>query len=266
MKYKTFELAISTMHKTKDECIEMIKKENISVDLIIINQCDIDDFDEFFLGNQHIRLFYTTERGLSKSRNMALRNMQADIMAIGDDDLVYFDNIDKIILNYYNTNSQADVVVFNIDDFLKKFPVKPKKCHFFDLLGFKSFQITFNKSIQGILFNEYFGTGSKYAQHGEENIFLADAWRHRLNIFYSSVKILKRERSESSWFKGYTESYFNDKGAVLYKISPLFFVPFILFFAFRIRKKVNYRFSKIISFMRKGRHDYLLYQKHIGNK
>ena len=85
----TFEIAIATMHKTKEEVQSMLDVMNIHCDCIVVNQCDKDDYYEENT-NRHLRIFFTKERGLSKSRNMALRNCQADILAIGDDDLYYY--------------------------------------------------------------------------------------------------------------------------------------------------------------------------------
>ena len=127
----TFEIAISTMHKTKEQCLEMLKQENIHCNCIVINQCDADEYHEEIINNQLIRLFFTKERGLSKSRNMALRNMHADIMAIGDDDILYYEGFNDIILKYYETNKNADVVLFNLEDCYKIYPNRNKKCCFF---------------------------------------------------------------------------------------------------------------------------------------
>ena len=86
----TFEIAISTIHKNHYEVLEMLEKENIKCNCIVVNQCDEEHFEEIEDDSRKIRIFYTKERGLSKSRNMALRNSKADILAIGDDDLFYY--------------------------------------------------------------------------------------------------------------------------------------------------------------------------------
>ena len=36
----TFQLLISTMHKTKEEILDMLKKMNVNCDCVIINQCN----------------------------------------------------------------------------------------------------------------------------------------------------------------------------------------------------------------------------------
>ena len=261
----TFEIAIATMHKSKEQCLEMLNKENIHCDCLIVNQCDSDDYYEENLAGRRIRIIFTKERGLSKSRNMAIRNMQADIMSIGDDDLYYYDNFDKKILSYYELNPNADVVLFNMDDCYKTFSDKTRKCNFLELSGYKSMQTTFkrkfknNKEVRSFSFNEYFGTGSSYVQSGEENIFLADLWRAGAKIFYCKEKILKRDEAESSWFKGYTESFIKDRGAIYYAISSFLYYLYILRFALKIRKKMN--FIRVIKLMKDGKKEYRIFQK-----
>lgn len=236
----TFELEISTMHKTKEECFAMLEKMNVCCNCIIINQCDCNDYFEKVIDGQHVRIFFTTERGLSKSRNMALRNCNADILGIADDDLYYYDDFDKIIIDYYQTNKNADIVLFNMQDCYKAFSNKNHKCSFFELSGFKSVQMTMNIKnviVKGIFFNEYFGTGSKYIQSGEENIFLADCYRNKLQIYYCKKQILRRELTQSSWFKGWTEDFIKDRGAIYFVISKMYFPLYVLRFALKNYKK-----------------------------
>lgn len=257
----TFEIAISTMRKNHDEVLEMLKKENIHCGCIVINQCDENRAEELNLENQRIRIFYTTERGLSKSRNMALKNAEADILAIGDDDLFYYDNFEKTILSYYEANSKADIALFNMDDLYKTFPRKSRKCGFFELSGYKSMEATFRvASIRGksLQFNEFFGTGSKCFNSGEENIFLADCYHSKCRIFYCKDKIVKRLPGESSWFKGYDENFLRDRGAIYYAMSKSLFALYTLRFSF-VKHKAIKKISvlKTIRLMYEGKNEYL---------
>lgn len=257
----TFEIAISTMHKNHDEILGMLKKENIHCDCIVINQCDENRKEELTVENQKVRILYTTERGLSKSRNMALRNAEADILAIGDDDLLYYDNFDKTILSYYESNSKADIALFNMDDLYKTFPRKSRECGFFELSGYMSIETTFRvASIRGrsLQFNELFGTGSKYFNSGEENIFLADCYHAKCRIFYCKEKIVKRLPGESSWFTSFNdEKFIKTRGAIYYAMSKIFFSLYILRFAFVKRKIIKpVSPSKALALMLQGKKEY----------
>ena len=85
----TLNLLIACMHE-KDTSI--IKRSNVQSDVVVVNQCDHDSVEEFdFLNKKgitcHAKFINTTERGLSRSRNMAIENAQkADVCYICDDD------------------------------------------------------------------------------------------------------------------------------------------------------------------------------------
>ena len=233
----TFEIAVATMYKTCKDVFNMLDVMNIHCNCLVINQCDKEDYYEEYRDSQRIRIIFTKERGLSKSRNMAMNNAQGDVLGFADDDLLYFDNFDKTILNYYKKNPKADIVIFNIDDCYKKFVSKSHKCGFFELSGYKSMQCTIRlQSVRdnNVRFDELFGTGSKHFNSGEENIFLADAWKRNNNIFYCKQKILKREKCESSWFIGFNDKNFIlTRGAVYYRISKHFFLLYVFRFAIK---------------------------------
>lgn len=261
----TFELEISTMHKTKEECFAMLAKMNVRCNCIIINQCDCNDYFEKVIDDQHVRIFFTTERGLSRSRNMALRNCNADILGIADDDLYYYDDFDKIIINAYNKQRDAGVMIFNMDYEKKTFPEYDFRCNFFHLLGFISMLCTFNMKVinslthkKKLLFNNLFGSGSSYFHSGEENIFLADCYHAGLHIYYRCVKILYRPQMPSSWFSGYDEKFLRDRGAIFYAMSKYWYPVLVLQFALR-RKAILKAFSffERVSLMNSGRKEFI---------
>lgn len=258
----TFELEISTMSKNKLEILEMLERMNIHCNCIVINQCGHDSYFEITNGQQKIRIFNSSEHGLSKSRNLAIANSKADILGIADDDLKYYDNFEEKILDFYESNPKVDIGIFNIDTYEKEFPSKGFKCKLKNLGSFISMQCTFRVNAikkKYIKFNEYFGSGSGYFSSGEENIFLSEAYKKHLNIFYSEQKILRREESLSSWFKGYNDPKFiTDRGAIYTAISP--FLSSLLMLRFVIRKRELIKpvsFFDAVEFMRLGRKQYM---------
>ncbi len=256
----TFELLISTMHKTKEQVIEMLQIMNLKCDCVIVNQCNLELYENIFINNQQIKIIYTKERGLSRSRNMAIKFASADVVGIADDDLFYYNNFDKEIINYYQKNQKADIVIFNMDDCYKCFSNKEKKCNFLSLSGYKSMQLTFKlNSIKnnGIQYNIIFGTGSDYYQSGEENIFLADSYRKKLKIYYSPSKILKRDISESSWFHGYDESFIRSRGAIYYAMSSFLYPLYLIRFAIKMcYLQKTFSFFKTIKIMQQEKRRY----------
>ena len=76
----TLTLLIACMHE-KDTSI--IQRSNVQTDVVVVNQCDHDSVEEFDFVNKkgkicHAKFICTNERGLSRSRNMAIRNAWGD--------------------------------------------------------------------------------------------------------------------------------------------------------------------------------------------
>lgn len=91
-------------------------------------------------------------------------------------------------------------------------------------IAFRRKSITKN----GITFNLHFGGGTEYSA-GEDTLFLHDCLRKGLKIVAvpDSIATLLENR-ESTWFKGYTDKYFLDRGALFAAISKKW-LPFYVY-------------------------------------
>lgn len=65
-----------------------------------------------------------------------------------------------------------------------------------------------------IAFSLLFGGGARYS-NGEDSLFLAECIRKGLKVFKAPVTIGKENGRPSTWFHGYNEKFFYDRG-VLY--------------------------------------------------
>jgi len=90
------EVLMSAMHQDN---FDIENKTKINSDLLIINQCDKDDYVEMTVDGHLWRMISTTERGLSKSRNMALENAKGDIFLCLDSDEILNSKAIEIIIN-----------------------------------------------------------------------------------------------------------------------------------------------------------------------
>lgn len=207
------------MHQ-KDKSI--IQRSNIQTDAIVINQCDNDSIENYAFKNNknvecNVSFINTTERGLSRSRNMAIRYAtDADICLICDDDEYLMNDYEDIILSAYAENPKANLIAFSLirKDVEKKYPIEKKILKFKQILKTSSVQITFklkplNK--HGISFDEEMGSGTGNGG-GEENKFLLDCKRKKIEMFYFPYVIATINTGQSQWFYGYTNEYFKAKG------------------------------------------------------
>lgn len=89
------QVLVSTMHR-KD--YSLLDEMNIQSDAVVINQCDIEKTEEFLYKGHNIKWISVKERGIGKSRNMAIENADADIILFADDDIVYDDGMAQAVV------------------------------------------------------------------------------------------------------------------------------------------------------------------------
>lgn len=223
------EVLLSCMH---NDVPSLIKRTNITGYGIVINQCGEDN--QYDIGT--IKTINTTERGLSKSRNMALRNAKGDICVICDDDEILDNDYMEKIRLAYKENPSADIIAFQIQDAGKIYPKQKKKIGYIGALKLASWQLTFRRESIidcGIIFDESLGSGVSKAG-GEENLFLYDCLRKGLKILFVPVTIGRMIDGESQWFHGFTPEYFYDRGIMTRKLmgkmwSSLYALYFLIF-------------------------------------
>lgn len=249
----------------KDE--SYIDTLNITTDAVVINQCDNESsryIKRRSKGTEEQAVTYveTTERGLSRSRNMAISKADADICILCDNDVEYLPDYENRIMDGFNRHPDADLIVFYIERKEKPAPNYPKekRMGYLSVLKIFSPEVAFKrKSIEGISFDERFGAGSNKYLMGEENIFLYDCLKKGLKIYYEPVKIAKLREEASTWFKGYDEDFFISRGAGYCAMSRL--GSLILILQFAVRKRYLYlkdiSMGRALSCMLKGRREYI---------
>lgn len=265
---KTYSIQVlfSTMYQVDTSLTE---KSNVYKNAVVVNQSDFSKFPDLQKENREMNMIYVSneERGLSNSRNQAISLSNAEICLIADDDLVYFDDYESKVINAYKKFPDADIILFDFDESTgirqRKSPKKNSgKINYIELLRGNSVRISFKKSRieqNGIQFNSFFGSGSGYFQSGEDLIFLIDAYRKGLNIYYSNEKILrlKNDGRPSTWFNGYTESYFKTIGAFSLYYAKYLYPLYILQYLIRHPKQGNnYSFRKRWRMTLKGVKEY----------
>ena len=217
---------------------EILCKLNISGPSVIIDQCEGNERKE--IPEKRCLYVKTTERGLSKSGNMALREagaIGAGLCIFCDNDVLYRDDYEQVIGEAFERNPDSDILVFFIERPERRRSIFSNERRLDALHCLKIFspEIAFRLSSvrrAGLKMDELFGAGAKYGM-GEENIFLLDALRSGLKITYVPIKIAKTIENESTWFKGYTRRFFINRGAGFYRMSPVFGFPLCLQFAVR---------------------------------
>jgi len=210
----------------------IVEKTNIQTDCIVVNQCDTDNVEDYDIKNKkgvlcHIKFISTTERGLSKSRNLALNNCNADICLVCDDDEVLEDDYEFFIKKAYEELPKVSVIALRIkrkDSYPQTFPDGITKLGLRTIFKTSSQQITFKREVvnrYSIRFDEKMGSGTGNGG-GEETKFLLDLKRRGENIFYYPALISTIYPGVSQWYHGCDEKFLCDKGwAIKRTIGPL---------------------------------------------
>lgn len=252
------QVLLSTMHQNN---FSILEKMNIRGASIVVNQSD----NESACMIENCYWINSIDRGLSKSRNLALKHANEEICILSDDDLIYVPRYQEIIERQFLDNKEYDIIAFQVEGIeacFKKYDDEIKKINFLNVRNISSVEIAFRReSIErnNINFNENFGAGAKF-NHGEENIFLYECLKKKLRILYVPIKIAQLHIGKSTWFNGYNKKYFISNGAIFYEISVIMSWIFILRFAIVHYKKYSNTnsFFKAVKYMLIGR---ALYKK-----
>lgn len=195
-------------------------KMNLRTDAIIINQCDHYDYQELSIFDRKIQFFSMAERGVGLSRNNALLRSTADIVLFSDEDIRYREDYESIILNAFEKNPDADGIAFNVNVDERRATYRNEDVHRIRWNNYGRYP-TYALAVRreavirgGITFSLLFGGGAKYS-NGEDSLFFHDCLKKGLHLYAVPDIIGEEVYRESTWFKGYNEKFFFDRG-VLY--------------------------------------------------
>ncbi len=256
------EVLVSTMNLENYE--DLIEKMNISGKVVVINQLSNNKIQPINISINDRRVYSYKEKGLSLSRNRAIQNSTADICVIADDDLVYKKDYKDIIINAFLKYKNADIIAFYVQSKNEERPTTKQKegrIKYLKSMKVASFQIAIKRDSivkNNIVFDTNFGAGSGKYLMGEENIFLFECLKKGLKIYFVPLTIADVYHNESTWYQGFNKELFLTKGAVFYRMSPLFSILFIMQFAVRKYKlyKNNISFFEAIKYMLEGRNEF----------
>lgn len=233
------QVLVAAMHQNDHSLIENM---NIKSDVIVGNQCNRNGVEKFdFNGNEAIYLNFA-ERGVGLNRNNALMRATGDICLFADDDMVYVDDYNEIVINAFKRHKDADVIAFNlIEEKPTRYIIKKDtKVGRFNYLRYGAARIAVRLSSirkNGIYFNQCFGGGTEHC-HGEDNLFLKACLDNGLHIYAHPAFIARlTEERLSTWNTGFDDKYLKDQGVLYRQISKKYWKLLCLQDAIRKSKK-----------------------------
>lgn len=239
------EVLVATMHQNDHTLIDKMKLQS---DTIIVNQCNRNAFEKFEYKGKQVRFLSFSEQGVGLSRNTALMRATGDICLLADDDLVYVDNYEEIVLNAFKNNPKADVIIFTVtifdDNGQRTRKLENKKVWFHNFMSYGAVRVAFKRSAilkKNIFFSLLFGGGARYGS-GEDSLFLYECLKKGLKVYTCSEKIADVYNYNSTWFKGYDDKYFIDKGIFFTTLSKRW--AWLLSLQFAIRRQNRFKGNK----------------------
>lgn len=208
----------SVMNQTFEDIVDRMCLDS---DAVIINQCDRLGSEEMEYKGHNMRFFSFPDRGVGRSRNEAILRADGDICLFSDEDIVYHPGYASAISEEFERNHDADMILFNVTiaEERQTYHISARKrVHWYNCgrYGAVSFAVRRESLLaSGVTFSLLFGGGARYSA-GEDSLFLKEFIGKGYKVYTAPVTIGREEAGESTWFSGYNEKYFHDRG-VLYR-------------------------------------------------
>lgn len=239
-------MLISTMN---DDPSGLFQRMNVHDETLVVNQCDTFGVRMGEVDGAKYTWFDCKERGVGLSRNTALNRAQGDIILFCDSDCSYVDDLKEVVLDAFEANPHADILLFNLkrtgNAGRVQFDIKKNKR--VTRLNYMKYGVVRCAARLAALkkntlsFSLLFGGGSRYSC-GEDVIFFHDCLKAGLKIYTCTAYIGTVDFSESSWFEGYSEKYFYDRGALHAAVGGILHPAISLRHALKLNKS-NYEIN-----------------------
>lgn len=212
------QLLVAAMRKSPEELAQLM---NIQSDAIIVSQGMAHDHQTIAYNGHTIDFYAMEDKGVGLNRNTALMHASADICVFADEDIIYDEGYEQKVMKAFEDHPEADMLLFNVK------AMAGRETYHTDSYGrvrwyncgrypTYSFAVKREKVVKNnITFSLLFGGGARYS-NGEDSLFLRDCLKAGMKVYRIPVELGYEMERESTWFKGYNEKFFFDRG-VLYK-------------------------------------------------
>ena len=246
------QVLVATMYQKE---LSLVEKMNIRCSAVIANQADRNEI----LVADDLTMITTTTRGVGLNRNIALLASNADILLFADDDVVYNDDMPQAVIAAFQENPQADVLIFGLDmvkdgSVFERRYLKKHRLFVFNAMRFGTCRMAIRrKSLlrANILFNQNFGGGCPFSS-GEDSLFLKACFDRGLKVYSHEYVLGTCAKDTSTWFVGYNDKFFYDKGVLMRYLFPRLPYLMALYFAIHFKRQTEIKMYQRIRLMLKG--------------
>lgn len=217
---------------------DLIKKMNVRTDAILINQCGQNGYEELVTEKGLVRVYSFQEKGVGLSRNNALLRADKDICLFSDEDIIYTDDYETKIINEFEKHPEADMLLFNVDVCETRRTYHTEafgRVHLYNCGRYPAYSFalkTEKMHKKNLTYSLLFGGGAKYS-NGEDSLFIRDCIKAGLKVYKTPVTIGREQERESTWFSGYHDKFFFDRGVLYEHLYGFWAKPIALQFLIR---------------------------------
>lgn len=221
-----FQVLIVTM---KQQDFSLLEKMNIQSDALIGNQgMNENSIRATEYNGYNIKMYSWNEQGVGLNRNNLMMRSDADIILFADDDVIYDDGYADIVLKAFEEHPEADGITFDVvpvpDTINPDLNKKWHRIRWYNCLKYGAPRLALRMRVlreKNIYYSLLFGGGAKYSS-GEDSLFIADCIKNGMKLYGCPKQIGHVTFDTSSWYTGYNEKYFKDKGLFFYFLSNKF--------------------------------------------
>ncbi len=233
------EILIATQNRNTLDFLTLIFpfKHFSNFNILIINQSNENSLKSDY---EKVRVINVDEKGISKSRNLAIKNANKKICLIADDDVSYFSDFDKYIISSFNQNPDAAIITFNHQrEGLKTAQHNSKIIYSHSQKSIEnvcSIEIAMQlDSIKenNLFFDEKFGLGSHF-ETAEEYLFLRDSIKLNLKALFCPLIIVSHPLLSSGENQGSDKILFARAALFLKtkgKLAYIWLLKYVFFLA-----------------------------------
>ncbi len=203
------------------------EKMNIRCDAVIANQAEDDGVLYADTVGGKVKMITTPTRGVGLNRNIALAAADGDILLMADDDVVYREDMPQQVLDTFAAHPEADLIVFGME-MVKDgavFETRTEPWHRlrpWNAMRYGTYRIAVRRTAlvdRNITFHQRFGGGCPFSA-GEDSLFLKNCLDRGLRAYAHPYVLGACCKDTSSWFVGYNDKYFYDKGVLVRHLFP----------------------------------------------